>query len=142
MNGAQRERFDALLEEALEGLPPGVAQVIEEMPVIVEDRPSEELLEELRRQGVISPEEGQAGPEDQPLGLHSGIAITERGVEGPVQLPSTIHIFREPIVEFAGGWEAPDADDAIYEEIRITLLHEIGHHFGLDEDDLEGLGYA
>ncbi len=142
MNRTQQERFDALLEEALEGLPPGVAQVIEEMPVIVEDRPSDQLMAELRRQGVIGPDDRPGRSGDEPMGLHSGIAITERSVEGPVPLPSTVHIFREPIVEFAGGWDAPDADDAIYEEIRITLLHEIGHHFGLDEDDLEGLGYA
>ena len=43
--------------------------------------------------------------------------------------------------EFAGGWDQPDADDIVYEEIVITLLHEIGHHFGLDEEDLARLGY-
>ncbi|MBY0307630.1 MAG: metallopeptidase family protein, partial [Phycisphaerales bacterium] len=72
---------------------------------------------------------------------------------------TVIHLFREPIVEhaleFRGGtdplplnaprprWgDTPHDDGDVYEEIRITLLHEIGHHFGLDEDDLDRLGYA
>ena len=61
-----------------------------------------------------------------------------------------IHIFREGIVNLATedeegralGWKAEHAEESIYEEIRITILHEIGHHFGLDEDDLEELGYG
>ena len=142
MNRTQQERFDALLEEALEGLPPGVAQVIEEMPVIVEDRPSDELMAELRRQGVIGPDDRPGGSGDEPMGLHSGIAITEQSVNHSGELPPTIHVFREALVQFAGGWDQEFADEEVYEEIRITLLHEIGHHFGLDEDDLDRLGYA
>ncbi len=57
-------------------------------------------------------------------------------------MPPQIHIFRDGIVEFAGGWHQKYAEDEIYEETRITLLHEIGHHFGLDEDDLTELGYG
>jgi hypothetical protein len=80
--------------------------------------------------------------------------MTERSVEpGEVDLPM-IHIFREGIIACAGGWSpwrvsSPDGEilegggeDLVREEIRITLLHEIGHHFGLDEDDLDRLGYA
>src|SRR5690606_3080121 len=91
-------------------------------------------------------------PEGEPLlGLHTGVRLTERSVESPTEVPEQIHIYREGIVAFAGGWEpndgadeavGPGGEDAILEEIRITVLHEIGHHFGLDEDDLDHLGYA
>lgn len=141
MTDELRERFDGLLEDALETMPAHFRRVIEEVPVIVVDRPDAKLLDELRREGVIGPDEG-TGPDDSPMGLHSGVAITEASVERSGELPGQIHVFREPIVAFAGGWEQPHADEEIYEEIRVTLLHEIGHHFGLDEDDLEGLGFA
>ncbi|MHC4429586.1 MAG: metallopeptidase family protein, partial [Planctomycetota bacterium] len=70
-------------------------------------------------------------------------------VEHDLEMPETIHLFREGIIDHAGGWERWTDEDgeplggeeAVIREIRITLLHEIGHHFGLDEDDLEALGY-
>ena len=57
-------------------------------------------------------------------------------------MPSDIHLFRDGILDLVGGWDVPDARQSLEEEIRITLLHEIGHQFGLDEDDLDRLGYA
>ena len=54
--------------------------------------------------------------------------------------PETIQLFREGIVAAAGGW--PAGAEAVAEEIRVTVLHEVGHHFGLEEDDLEEVGYA
>ncbi|TVQ31430.1 MAG: metallopeptidase family protein [Phycisphaeraceae bacterium] len=101
-----------------------------EIPVILDDRPSPKLLKEL---GM--------GSGELLCGLHSGIALTDRSIEHSGVLPDEIRLFREGIVETAGGWEAQYAEDEIYEQIRITLLHEIGHHFGLDEDDLAELGY-
>jgi predicted Zn-dependent protease with MMP-like domain len=82
-------------------------------------------------------------------GLHSGIMLTERSVEQHPELPTTLHLFREGIIDEAGGWkpwkdedgEHWGGEDAVKEEIRVTLLHEIGHHFGLEEEDLEALGY-
>jgi predicted Zn-dependent protease with MMP-like domain len=50
-------------------------------------------------------------------------------------------LYRLGIIAAAGGWDQPDADDIVYEEIMITLLHEMGHQFGLDEEDLRRLGY-
>lgn len=170
MTDALRERFDRLLQDAIDSLPPAFRAVLEEVPVAAVDSPDAALLAQLRHEGVIGPtptsapgtptsastggtsaahQDGTSGDgtatDDDPwelLGLHSGVAITERRVEGPVELPETIHIFRQGVVRFAGGWEQEHADEAIYDEVRTTLLHEIGHHFGLDEDDLEGLGYA
>lgn len=131
MTDAERARFDALVEEAIGSLPPPLRELLEEAPVIVDDRPSPEML---RSMGL---------PPGEPLcGLHTGVALTERSVEHSGVPTDVIHLFREGIVRAAGGWRQPDADDAVYDEIEITLLHEIGHHFGLDEDDLEALGYG
>lgn len=139
MDRAERERFDALLEQVLEALPPRLHELLDEAPLIVEDRPSEKLLEEL----------GMDEDDDLLCGLHSGTPITERSHAEGADLPETIHIFREGIIDHAGGWTRfLDEDgswrggpDRILSEIRITVLHEIGHHFGLDEEDLAELGY-
>jgi predicted Zn-dependent protease with MMP-like domain len=133
MHGAERARFDALVEEVIEDLPEALRELIEECPVVAEDRPSAKLLRELAK------EFGEESIEpDELCGLHTGVAFTERSVEH-AELSSEIMLFREGIVAQAGGWAR--GDDAVYDEIRITLLHEIGHQFGLDEDDLERLGY-
>jgi predicted Zn-dependent protease with MMP-like domain len=134
MTDEERKRFDALMDDAVESLPPRIAKLLEEIAVVVLDEPTTEMLKDLD----IDP--GDAEALDEMCGLHTGTAITERSVEAP-DLSTTIHIFRRGIVALAGGWDDPNADDNIYEEIRITLLHEIGHHFGLDEGDLEELGY-
>jgi predicted Zn-dependent protease with MMP-like domain len=137
---AQRHRFDEILERVLEDLPEGIFALTEEMPIIVEDQPDQKLLDEL------SKEAGETILPDELCGLHTGVAYTEKSVTAPADLPSSVHLFRVGILAEAGGWEGPGEDtaeveEAVYEEIRITLLHEIGHQFGLDEDDLERLGY-
>jgi predicted Zn-dependent protease with MMP-like domain len=138
---AEQERFDRLLQDAIDALPERVRGVIEEVPVIVMDKPDRAMLEVLKRDGLIEPGVREGDAIDL-MGLHSGIAITEQSVNHSGELPPTIHVFREALVEFAGGWDQEFADEEVYEEIRITLLHEIGHHFGLDEDDLDRLGYG
>ncbi len=134
MTDAERARFDALLEKVIERLPRRVRKVLDELPVIVVDRPTQALLEEL---GI--PTEEQADAAEELCGLHTGVSLPERSVERSGDLPDDIHLFRVGIVNLAGGWES--GEEAVREEIRITLLHEIGHHFGLDEDDLADLGY-
>lgn len=137
MTPEERDRFDALLEEEIESLPPAIRALLDESPVIVEDHPDPALLAELGME-----------PDDILCGLHTGVPITERSVEHPDM--ETIHLFREGILDMAGGWEEwkdengepLGGEELIREEIRITLLHEIGHHFGLDENDLERLGYG
>lgn len=138
MNPKRRDRFDQLLERVLAELPEGIRALLEEVPVIVEDRPSEELLAQL------AAEEGEdpaSWDPDELCGLHTGTAFTERSVESTHDLPSDIMLFREGIVAEAGGWEGEENDGEVLRQIRITLLHEIGHQFGLDEDDLRRLGY-
>lgn len=144
MQSDERERFDALLAEAIEALPEHLRALIEEVPIIVEDEPAPTLIRELA--AGLTEEDAQALP-DELCGLHTGVPITERSVEH-TDLPTDIRLFRRGIINLAGGWDAQegedptDAEDAIYEEIMVTLLHEIGHHFGLDEEDLEGLGFG
>lgn len=150
MTPEQRERFDALVQDAIESLPPRFREALEEIPVVVVDRPDRTLVAELRREGVLPPasEDAPANTgggelsDEELMGLHTGIAITDRSVGDSGTLPGVIHIFRDGVVGFAGGWDQPHAEEEIYEEVRVTLLHELGHHFGLDEDDLDRLGYG
>ncbi|MEY5061005.1 MAG: hypothetical protein RIS45_926, partial [Planctomycetota bacterium] len=134
----ERERFDTLFEEVLSSLPPGIHKLIEEVPIVLEDRPSRQLLREL----------GIADDDEILCGVHTGVPLTDRSVERP-DASDVVQIFREGVVDMAGGWEEDEDDEGpfggverIREEIRITILHELGHHFGLDEDDLDRLGYA
>lgn len=146
MTPREQERFDALVEEAIEQLPPGVRKLLDEMPVIVEDKPTAKLIEELKAEGVTPTSADTEEEREELCGLHTGTAFTERSLQHAT-FPSGIYLFRHGIVGQAGGWDpvedetADDIDDAVYEEIMITLLHEIGHQFGLSEEDLEELGY-
>lgn len=134
MQQRERDRFDALLEEVLAGLPEPVLALLDEVPLIVLDEPTPEILRDL---GV--PREQWRSEAATLCGLHSGHSILEQSVEHSGELPVQIHVFRRGVLRAAGGW---GDEDAVAEEIRITVLHEIGHQFGLEEDDLDQLGYA
>lgn len=126
---AERDEFDEALEAVVASLPEHVREMLEELPVIVEDEPPEWALKEL---GIVA----RRGESDL-CGLHSGIPLTEQGrVFGDMPAPQSIYVFRGPLLRLAGGELA-----ALKQEIKITLLHEIGHHYGMTEDDLEALGY-
>jgi predicted Zn-dependent protease with MMP-like domain len=137
MTDDEREIFDELVEDAIDQLPPRIRSLLDEVPVVVLDRPTPDMLKDL---GIDPANTEEA---DEICGLHTGTAFTEQTFERP-ELTSNIHLFRIGIVALAGGWDDPDQEkslDNIFEEIWVTLLHEIGHQFGLDEDDLEKLGY-
>jgi predicted Zn-dependent protease with MMP-like domain len=136
MTDEERQRFDQLVEQAIEALPPRVRELLDEVPVVVLDEPDTDLLKDLQLQL-----ESGADPGEELCGLHTGTSLTERSIEFSGELPTTIHLFRRGIISLGGGWEIEDAEAIIYDEIVTTLLHEIGHHFGLDEDDLAELGY-
>ncbi|MDP1660610.1 MAG: metallopeptidase family protein [Phycisphaerales bacterium] len=159
MNANQRQRFDDLLRDVIDELPPHARRALEEISIVVDDLPDKKLSSELSRDALIDADPGDPQGAADIMGLHTGRALTERSAEDSGSLPTIIHLFREPIVEhaleFRGGvdplpedapesrWgDNPTDDEEVYEEIRITLLHELGHHFGLDEDDLDQLGYA
>ncbi len=146
MNDRERARFDSLVEGAIEALPARVRAMLEEVPIVVLDEPDGPMLRDLG----VRPDDQEAL--DEICGLHTGRMLTERSVEESGELPESIHLFRRGILSLAGGWiEREERDEegvylvggeeAIAEEVRITLLHEIGHHFGLSEEDLEELGY-
>lgn len=128
MNDRDRDRFDELVDHAIGTLPPRYAALLDEIPVIVLDLPTPEMLADL----AMRPDEAT-----NLCGLHTGVAFTERSIEVDGTLPTQVHLFREGILAAAGGWRG-----RLAEEIRITLLHELGHQMGLEEDDLDDLGYA
>ena len=132
LSDAERRRFDTLLEKHLDRLPPRFAEFLEEVPLVVEDEPDPGLLEDM----------GMAWDDDL-CGLHSGVPLTDRGVEDHGQLPDQIMLFRGPIYRMAraAGRSSRSRRDELDRQVRITLLHELGHHLGLDEDQLEELGY-
>lgn len=140
MNRTERERFDELFDQVIERLPEEIRARFEDSPVVVEDHPARELLIELG----MDPSDTSAL-----CGLHTGVPLTDRSVEESGDIGDVINLYREGIIETAGGWEQwmdehgeqSGGPDAVAEQIRITLLHELGHHFGLDEDDLTELGY-
>ncbi|HZW06795.1 MAG TPA: metallopeptidase family protein [Phycisphaerales bacterium] len=159
MSPEHRQRFDDLLRDVIDELPASAKRALEEISIVVDDLPDKKLAADLVREGLTEPDPDDPDPHADVMGLHTGQAITERSLGDTGSLPTIIHLFREPIVEhaleFRGGVEPlpegspaprwgdqPTDDEEVYEEIRITLLHEIGHHFGLDEDDLDELGYA
>ena len=132
MNDDERNRFDEMVADTIDQLPERFASLLDELQIIVLDEPDDAMLADL----------GMTRDQAHELcGLHTGTANTERSIEDEV-LPTQIHLFRLGILTEAGGWDATDAHPRGREEIRVTLLHEIGHQMGLEEDDLDELGYA
>lgn len=120
-----RTRFARCVEEALRDVPEPFAGHLEEVRVEVRDRPSPA---QLRSVGLSE--------EDLLLGLYEGRPLTERSVtDGPVQ-PDVIYIFQDDLQQVS------DSERQLIEEIRRTVLHEIGHFFGMDEEQLDELGYG
>jgi predicted Zn-dependent protease with MMP-like domain len=119
------------VEQVLEELPPHLRDLLEEVPLIVEDYPSDKLLDEL----------AEDDEEYDLQGLHTGIPLTHRSVEHSGVLPETITIFRRGILDEATDDRGRLDRDELLRQIRITILHEMGHHFGLEEDELRKLGY-
>jgi predicted Zn-dependent protease with MMP-like domain len=106
--------FEEHVERALGSLPPELRRAVRNLELSVEDE----------------------HPDDPDLfGLYEGVPLPERD-DWAGSLPDRIRIFRRPLVE-----SFPDPAE-LEEEIRITVLHELAHYFGLDEDQLENLGYS
>jgi len=120
-----KSKFAKLVEQALAELPPEFAAAIEEVPVDIRDRPTRE---QLRSVGLTK--------DHLLMGLYRGTPRPERSVEHSGRIPDVIYIFQEDCEEVC------DSEEELVREVRTTVLHELGHHFGLDEDDLERLGYG
>ncbi|MFV1966232.1 MAG: metallopeptidase family protein [Pirellulaceae bacterium] len=125
-----RDLFDQHLESVLGQLPERVDQLLDEVPLVVEDHPSREIMQKM---GVRR--------RDRLCGLYTGIPLTQRSVEHSGVLPDVIHIYREGILSLALDRQGRISEEELKRQIRITVLHEVGHHHGLDEDELRELGY-
>ena len=108
--------FDSLVDRALDEIPDEIAVLVRNVVVLVEDEP----------------------PDGEPdlLGLYDGIALTERWGSPMMELPDRIFIFRRPLLDMC------DTEQQLVDEVRITVVHEVAHHFGIDDDRLHDLGYA
>jgi predicted Zn-dependent protease with MMP-like domain len=117
-----REEFEALVEEAVEQLPAEFKVALDNVAVMVEEEPSEEDLEEVG----IDPGDPDA---DELFGLYQGVPLTERdGFYGA--LPDRVLVYRGPILRSC------ETRRQVIREIRETVQHELGHYFGLEEDEL------
>jgi len=119
-----RNDFSRALREALSELPPMFHDALANVAVIVEEWPPGDLLDEL---GVTQ--------DDTLYGYYHGVPLPQRSVQDSGLLPDMISLYRGPLVE-----DFPDRGE-LCRQIRITLLHEIGHYFGMDEEELSRLGY-
>jgi predicted Zn-dependent protease with MMP-like domain len=107
------EQFTELVADALDQVPDGLAALVDNVVVVVEDEhPTEDLL-----------------------GLYDGVPLTERDDYGGLVMPDRITIYRLPICEMCC------TVDEVVDEVLVTVVHELAHHFGLDDDELHRLGW-
>jgi len=109
-----RDEFERLVVAGLDALPEDMVDGLDNVVFVVEDHPDGEAL----------------------LGLYDGVALTDRGTYGFGELPDRIVVFREPLLELCESMEE------LVEEIHVTLVHEIAHYYGIDDDRLHELGWA
>ena len=113
-----RAAFEKLVGEALDGLPRQFAEVLENVAVVVEEEPDPRVLAEM---GMDS--------EEELLGLYLGVPITERDTQYQA-LPDRVAIYRGPVLRCCGSRRE------VVREVRDTVIHELGHYFGLDDDEM------
>jgi len=115
-----REYFRELVEEAIDTIPLKFAREVRNLAIVIEDEPSEELLDEM-----------DMGEDDTLLGLYQGTPLNERGWGYGNQLPDRITLFQDTIEDECGGDE-----EEIIIAIGETLIHELGHYFGMSEEEI------
>lgn len=120
-----KEKFDEIIRESLAELPERFARVLETVRIEVRRRPSPRMLRGLKI------DEGEVL-----LGLYDGRPATQRSVEESGVMPEVIYLFKEEIEEVCQSAEE------LHHQVRKTVLHELGHHFGLNEENLHDLGYG
>jgi predicted Zn-dependent protease with MMP-like domain len=109
------ERFEELVGEALDSIPPELGELMSNVAVIVSEQDRDPDL----------------------LGLYEGVPLTERGSYGEgFELPDRITVFRIPILQICRS------EQEVVEQVRVTVVHEVAHHFGIDDDRLDELGWA
>ena len=119
------ERFEALVADALDSLPEALGLQMENVAVLVADRPTQEQL------GAVGHRHGTL------LGLYEGIALTDRSpLSYAGVLPDRISIFRLPICAVV------HTEEQLVDLVRTTVIHEVAHHFGISDERLDELGWA
>lgn len=119
-----RRKFEALVERALRTIPAEIRRRMDNVEIVVEAWPDD------THYATVGLE-----PDETLFGLYEGVPLIERGIVADPLLPDKITIFQGPLQE------ACDTADQMAEEIRKTVVHEIAHHFGIDEARLADLGY-
>jgi len=119
----ERQRFETLVRQALDSLPEDFRAHLDNVAVVIEDRPPGDLE---------SDDDAGEGPL---LGLYEGHPLTERSFDYGLALPDKITIFQSNVESVCA------TDDEVRDEVRLTVLHEIAHHFGIDDDRLDELDY-
>lgn len=117
-----RERFEELVQQALRGIPRRFRKELRNIAILVEDAPSQELLQEM-----------DIEPPDTLFGLYRGTPLPSRGFDYGNTLPDTVSLFQLPIEE------ACEDESEIIITIGETLIHELGHYFGLSEEEIEAI---
>ena len=115
-----RERFRELVQQAIDTIPRRFAREIRNVAIVIEDRPSPELLADM-----------EMGPDEILLGLYQGVPLTERPWGHGNALPDRITLFQREIEE-----DCEDDDEEIVAAVGETLIHELGHYFGLSEEEI------
>ena len=108
--------FEALVIDELDLLPDEMVDGLDNVVFVVEDRPEDGSLDL--------------------LGLYDGVAVTERDTYGLGEMPDRIVLYREPLLAIT------ENEDELRDEVHITLVHEIAHYYGIDDDRLHELGWA
>lgn len=116
--------FEQLVVDVLDSLPENLLQVLDNVEVVIEPQPTRA---QLRRMGITS---------GSLFGLYEGIPLTERDSSYSIVAPDKITIFQR-VIENDCSTEQEVAD-----QVRTTVIHEVAHHFGIDEDKLEELGWS
>ncbi|MCY3601857.1 MAG: metallopeptidase family protein [Chloroflexi bacterium] len=119
----EREHFRDLVHEAVESLPRELLMRIQNVDIVIEWRPT---AQDRHAAGI--------GPGSTLLGLYHGVPLPDRGENYNLVLPDKISIYQGPIESICR------TDDEVREQVRTTVLHEIGHYFGIDDDRLHELG--
>ena len=116
MDNLNAEEFEKLVIDELDALPDDMVEGLENLAFITEDRPEDGSLDL--------------------LGLYDGVAITERDIYGFGEMPDRIILYREPLLDVSADL------DELKDQIHITLVHEIAHFYGINDEELHKLGWA
>ncbi|MFN8590525.1 MAG: metallopeptidase family protein [Thermomicrobiales bacterium] len=132
---ARRQRFARVVTRAIDALPPDIIAMLDNVEIVIEDEPTAAQL--ALGEGYPDHSVGQAdGAEETLFGLYEGVPLTRRGSDYHLVPPDRIIIFRGPLER------ACDSPQAVAREVRVTLMHELGHHLGFAEERLGDLGLA